>query len=304
MIQELHVLLTYQCTKECDHCFVYSSPFSSSKGTFSLQQIKEVINEANKLGTIKRFYFEGGEPFLFFPLLKKSMKLVKENGYEIGIVTNGFWLTNTEDGKLWLKDLADIGIDDLSVSDDCYHNESLETKTGELMMELARELHIPSDVITIQEPEIISDKVSKGKIVGGGVKFRGRAVEKIITHLNLPKRPASMFSKCSSEDLLNPGRVHLDAYGNIQLCQGITMGNMWETPLSEILSNYDGNKHPIWGPIAHGGPIELANQYNIEIYNDYVDECHMCYDLRMKMKKRENFAKVNLYLQPDQVYGL
>ena len=35
----LHLLLTYQCNLECDHCFVWGSPWQS--GTMTLQNVRE-----------------------------------------------------------------------------------------------------------------------------------------------------------------------------------------------------------------------------------------------------------------------
>ena len=32
-LRELHLLLTYQCTFECDHCFVWGSPFQTATMT-------------------------------------------------------------------------------------------------------------------------------------------------------------------------------------------------------------------------------------------------------------------------------
>ena len=46
MLTGIHVLLTYTCNFECDHCFLYCSP--RAEGTFTLEQIREVIEEAGK----------------------------------------------------------------------------------------------------------------------------------------------------------------------------------------------------------------------------------------------------------------
>ena len=51
MLKGIHFLLTYTCNMECEHCFVYSSP--NAKGTFTLDQIRKVLNEAAKIGTIE-----------------------------------------------------------------------------------------------------------------------------------------------------------------------------------------------------------------------------------------------------------
>ena len=43
MLSAIHVLLTYQCTSECDHCFVQSGP--QCEGTFTLSQLRLLLRE-------------------------------------------------------------------------------------------------------------------------------------------------------------------------------------------------------------------------------------------------------------------
>ena len=52
--------------------------------------------------------------------------------------------------------------------------------------------------------------------------FRGRAVEKLSP--GLPRRNWRQLLKRPNEDPRMPKRVHLDAYGHMHLCQGISMG--------------------------------------------------------------------------------
>jgi len=70
----------------------------------------------------------------------------------------------------------------------------------------------------------------------------------------LPTRSIEELKECPYEDLVQPKRVHLDSYGNVQICQGISMGNCWKTPLSELVREYDARNHPICGPLVRGGP--------------------------------------------------
>ena len=63
MLTGIHILMTYKCNLACDHCFLYSSP--SAKGTMTLPQIRCVLDESRKIGSVEWIYFEGGEPFLF-----------------------------------------------------------------------------------------------------------------------------------------------------------------------------------------------------------------------------------------------
>jgi len=47
----LHLLLSYKCTHECDHCFVWGSPFAV--GTMTLSQIRDIYRQAAELATVR-----------------------------------------------------------------------------------------------------------------------------------------------------------------------------------------------------------------------------------------------------------
>ena len=120
LLTGLHFLLSYSCTYECDHCFVYSSP--NAGGTFTLAQVREVLEEAQAMGTVTTVFFEGGEPFLYYPLLLESVKIARAAGFDVGVVTNGYFAVSEEDAELWVAPLRDLGVSDLTISDDVLHN--------------------------------------------------------------------------------------------------------------------------------------------------------------------------------------
>ena len=91
----LHLLLTYQCTLECDHCFVWGSPWQS--GTFTLPSLRQVLQQAQELGTVEWIYFEGGEPFLYYAVLLKAAQEAARMGFRVGIVSNSYWATDVQD---------------------------------------------------------------------------------------------------------------------------------------------------------------------------------------------------------------
>jgi len=299
MLTGIHFLLTYKCDSECDHCFLYSSP--RAKGTFTLDQMKRVFNELSKIETIEWIYFEGGEPFLFYPLMYEGIKIAHDMGFKTGIVTNAYWATSEKDAELWLKPLQDLGLSDLSISDDEFHYQGKDASPAKHALNAAKKLGMPSGSIHIDKPTVeegVDKERAKGKpVIGGGVMFRGRAVEKLTE--GLPRRPWEEFTECPYEDLRNPERVHLDAYGNIHLCQGLSMGNMWDAPLSKIVKQYNADSHPICRPLVNGGPAALAKEYDVQHEDEYVDACHMCYLVRRALIDR--FPQ---YLAPTSVYGL
>jgi hypothetical protein len=295
MLKGLHFLLTYECNFECDHCFLYCGPHA--EGTFTLAQLRDVLDEAAKIDSVEWVYYEGGEPFLYYPVMVEGLKMARARGLKAGVVTNCYWATAAEDAKLWLGPVAEIGVDDLSVSDDAYHHGDVEVTPAKVAAAAAEDVGVPAGSICIEEPTV-EFGVEKGEpVVKGGAVMRGRAVEKLAE--GLPTRPWEEFDECTREELRNPGRVHLDAFGHVHVCQGLSMGNMWETPLSKLVEEYEPGAHPICGPLLRGGPAELVRAYDLDLRGEYVDECHLCFLARKALIDR--FPE---YLAPRQVYGL
>lgn len=293
MLTGVHFLLSYACTFECDHCFLHCSP--NAPGTFTSEQLAAAFDQIARIDSVDNVYFEGGEPFLFYPVLLEGIRMARALDLDVGIVTNAYWATSAADARLWLSPLVDLDIQDLSVSRDEFHGTGADVSCATNAITAARELGIPVGDICIESPAA-ADREGTGTVVGGKVLFKGRAAEKLTA--GLPPRPLSGCISCPHEELARPGRVHIDAYGHVQLCQGISMGNMWKTPLSQLVRDYDATTHPICGPLLKGGPAELAAQYGLRT-QACVDECHYCYLLRKELLDR--FPE---YLAPKQVYGI
>lgn len=291
----LHLLLTYQCTFECDHCFVWSGPFQT--GTMTLDTVNHIIDQAEQLGTIEWIYFEGGEAFLYYAILRSGVLQAKERGFKVGIVTNAYWANSETDAVEWLRPIAD-SIDDLSISSDRYHGSCDTYKNPEVARAAARQLGIPVNFISIADPEASDVTGAAGMLPAGesAVLYRGRAAELLAPRV--PSTPWQQFTVCPWEDLRRPQRVHVDPFGHLHICQGISIGNLLERPLAEILADFRPDEHPIIGPLLDGGPAELVRRYGLAHEDGYADHCHLCYESRRAL--RSQFPDV---LTPDQVYG-
>ena len=293
MLTSIHFLLTYTCTFECDHCFLYCSP--RTKGTFTAQQLREAFRQISEMRGVTSVCFEGGEPFLYHPLLLEGLRLARDRGLKSTIVTNSYWANSFEDALLWLKPIKEIGIDELSLSDDAFHHGEAENP-AHIAAEAARALGIAESAITIDPPTCLPDTRKGAPVVGGGVLFRGRAIEKLGE--GLPLKPWQSFDSCPHEELEKPRRVHVDSFGNVHICQGISIGNMWKTPLDQIDREYESEFHPVCGPLVEGGPAQLARDNAVEPDSGYIDACHLCWLTRQNLVDRLPEA-----LCPRQVYG-
>ena len=116
MISGIHILLTYKCTLECDHCFLFSSP--RAQGTMTVAQVRSVLEESRQLKSVEWIYFEGGEPFLFYPTMLEGVRLARSMGFKVGIVTNAYGAISAEDAELfwyvvtWSTDFQSILLQD------------------------------------------------------------------------------------------------------------------------------------------------------------------------------------------------
>ncbi|TVM33105.1 hypothetical protein DQK91_13165 [Oceanidesulfovibrio marinus] len=296
VVTGIHILLTYACTHECDHCFLYCSP--RAKGVMTAAQVRAVLDEAKKIGTVEWIFFEGGEPSLYYPLLLEGVRQARNRGFQVGIVSNAFGAVSDEDAELWLKPLAELGVSSLSLSDDAFHYGE-ERSPARRALEAAQRLGIPVSTIAIEKPFVEAapgQGQDKGApVIGGGAMFKGRAADTLTE--DLPRRPYQEFTACTHEELVEPKRLHVDPFGHVHICQGVSMGNMWERPLSDLVAEYEAGAHPICGPLVEGGPALLADRYGVEL-DDCVDECHCCFLARRALL--DSFPE---HLAPRQVYG-
>jgi hypothetical protein len=189
-------------------------------------------------------------------------------------------------------------VDDLLISSDAYHGGMYATDRAALAAAAASQLGIPCSVISITEPETTQASPT-GQLPAGehGVMYRGRAAAGLARRA-VPQ-PWSQLDSCTFEDLRAPGRVHVDPYGYLHICQGIALGNLTQTPLRELCERYDPDAHPITGPLLAGGPAELVRGYGLPHAEAYADACHLCDHARHLLR-----GQYPAVLTPDEMYGV
>jgi MoaA/NifB/PqqE/SkfB family radical SAM enzyme len=292
-LEGLHILLTYQCTYECDHCFVWGSPWQT--GTLTFDQIEQILVQAKDAG-VESIYFEGGEPFLYYAILVQAVRKAAAMDFSVGIVTNAYWANSVADAEEWLRPFAGR-LADFTVSSDLFHCSETMGERPQNALVAAKWLNIPTGMISIAQPAEEASETYGQIEEGGAVMYRGRAAEKLVEKAT--PHPWESFDTCPHENLHEPGRVHVDPFGNLHICHGIVIGNVFEKPLKQICEEYDAESHPICGPLLEGGPAALVTEYNLPHASRYADACHLCYEARTTLRPR--FTNL---LRPDQMYGV
>jgi hypothetical protein len=283
---------------KCKHCYVYSD--QRAPGKISLSQISHFLNDGRKLEGIEWVYFGGGEPFTQYPMLLKGIQRARKLDYRVGVETNGYFARTEEAALRLLKPLANMGVKDLRVSNDAIHYQNPSTSPAIKALEAARTLGIPTTLVQISLPgstnsnpitASIADHIDEPRFM-----YVGRAAEIFAQK----KRGISIstLNSCPRNDLADPDYLYIDAYGFVQICPGIAIGNACQDPLNKIINRYDVNTHDVLHVLEENGPSGLYDFFGLPEETKIVDACHACYSARKQI--------IDMYpqlLSPRHVYG-
>ncbi len=316
-VENVDFLLTFKCPAECQHCSYKAGP--KRTGCIKPKEYSKYLNELMALHPLKSVWVHGGEPFLYFDYMEDVIKKAKMMDIpKRGLITNSFWAKNERIAHKKLERLKKAGLTAITLSFDCFHQEFIPLKYVKNALNSAVKIGFePIYVDSYFVEDIDSDnhfnQLTKKNLNQleklKGVEFHhlimsveGRATE-LKQHLKLKEVLPS--KKCPvpfwiEGDLQNPKTIEIDPEGNITLCPGICIGNTKIQSLTEIIQTYDCEKHPILSIISKKGPIgllELAKVKEFEETQNYVNECHLCYELRRYLQP--NFP---LFLAPKEIY--
>lgn len=295
-LKGVHFILSYKCDSECDHCFVWGRP--DAEGAFTLKQISHVLSEVRKVPTVNYISIEGGEPFLFYPLMIKTEQQASKLGLRVEVLSNCYWASCPEDAEEWLKPLSELNAE-LTLSSDLYHGDRWQTEHARNALKAAKALSMKTGIIAVKSYEAEGPCPTEFEGVKVGLcelMCKGRAFSKLPG--KMPKKSWHEFTKCPYENFVKQERVHIDPFGYMHVCQGISIGNFRHKPLSRIVAEYNPYEHPIVEPLVRGGPVALVEKFGLPHDEEYADACHMCYAARLLL--RDRYPDI---LGPDQMYG-
>jgi len=286
----IHFLITYGCSAECDHCFIWGTPRKQSGMT--AEQVDGFLEQVVSLGTVTGVCAEGGESFIRYHVILHFLKAATARGLSASALTNASWISTREAAQARVREMMAAGLTSLGVSTDEWHRKTVPVEKVDLLLEVCKEAGL--------EASRMETKLE-------GVMFRGRAAQRLAPRM--PTRPAHEFTMCPHEKLDAPSRVHLDCYGRLHLCQGLCVGSGRSAAVgqesiprpSEAAAVYDPAAHPIVSILLRGGPYALAQfaaERGFHLAGGYVDACHLCYRAREFL--RPYFPDL---LGPDEMYG-
>lgn len=262
-LENIGMLITYQCQVACPHCIVEAGPERCEK--VDPAEARDWLRQAAayKSGEIKGVSLTGGEPFYEIESFRNIMEFGDSAGLFMTAVTNAYWATSLQDAVEVLSSVPALKM--LGISTDVYHQQFIEFERVAHAIRAAEMLHIPVQISVCtdnkQDPgyqEIMQKllRITGKDTIDTVMTYAvGRAAAMLPQeHHRVAEPPVSACTAAGSPIIFPDGRVIACIGPLINLASGhhLVLGNLRETSLEEILNRAQLNPilHTIriWGP--------------------------------------------------------
>ena len=123
-LNKIEFLVTYACTGRCKHCSEGDHPLCGERidPKIAADAVRKIASEYN-VKTVMTF---GGEPLLYPDAVREIMTAAKYlNIPKRQVITNGYFSKNADVIRQTAQMLADCGVNDLLLSVDAFHQETI-----------------------------------------------------------------------------------------------------------------------------------------------------------------------------------
>jgi MoaA/NifB/PqqE/SkfB family radical SAM enzyme len=309
-VNRIEFAITYLCNSKCRHCQLgeekerknFPSPIDKDIAV-------EIVRKVGKKYNPKSIMTFGGEPLLYPEIVYAIHKEAMNVGIPVrDVITNGFWSRKTEEMQEIAEKLVKSGVNEATVSIDCFHQEfiplDIVKKAAESLLKagiahiswnpcwvISKNHNNPYNLKTKAILEQLKElPVKEGE--GNNAQPEGRAIFWLKDFL--PPKTKTPKGKCGdmpyTEELDSVKTLYVEPDGRIAVCKDFYIGNASETDTIDIIENYDPFTIPEAKAIIENGMeglINWARTKGVEPDSTgYYNVCHMCIDIR----KRVNMA--------------
>ncbi len=288
----LAFVMTDKCNAACNMCCFSCSPQKNT--VLDKDLIKDYIRQAKEYGTFKTISFSGGEAILYYEQLKECVAFAKGLGFNSTLVTNGFWGANYDKGYTMISALAEVGLTDLSISVDQFHQEYVPIQAVKNAIRISERLGILS-ALTLMDlkdgksscesmeklrPEIYGKDLIVYPVFPAGEAIRHIPEEQLI---KVCHKDTAVCPYDNDIIVLFDGTVMMCC---TQFSQEISMthlGNYTKTSLREAMEAFKNNDF-LYVLLANQFKwyVDLAKKLGFELEENYSVACHLCYTLFTK----------------------
>ncbi len=280
--------LTNKCNAECSVCCLSCSPKKNT--VLDVPLVKSYIRQASEIGTIRLISFTGGETILCLSELKECICYAHRLGFEVSLVSNGFWGADYQKGHALMESLIQDGLSRITISADKFHQEYIPIQSVKNAIRICDELGLLSAVAVMDTKS--GDSVRKTienlspEIYGIEIKpyplFPAGKAESV------PKNELLMLcdiekAKCPFD---NSFVVMFD--GTIRVCCSVFadyipityLGKMGEVSLKDAWDSFMSNDiFYVLFSNSFRWYAKLAEKLGKKTEGKYCSACHICHEL-------------------------
>ena len=205
----------------------------------------QTIDQAAEIEGIAYIGFSGGEPFLYYDLLKNGLAHARSRGFATSVATNGFWGSWPDD--ILQQRLSALQLDKIFLSTDFYHQQFVPGTSIERAISSARMLGIGINVGIGETRSHTSgahfQQMGDSKYLLGFYTYpyirAGRAAA--FPEIEFFQPSEKPEERCSSSGLISvmyDGKVYPCCKQQV-FSTSLILGNLYDTPLKDILSSSD-----------------------------------------------------------------
>ena len=141
-LNKIEFVVTYACTGHCKHCS--EGDHAACGERISPQVAYDAVSRVAAEYDIKTVMAFGGEPLLYTDAIYAIMTAAKESGVQKRqVITNGYFSKDADYIRAVARRLAECGVNDLLLSVDAFHQETIPLDTVKAFAAEAKASGIP-----------------------------------------------------------------------------------------------------------------------------------------------------------------
>ena len=312
-INRIEFIVTYQCSGKCKHCS-FGDKLNHFDGFrhIKIHEAVETIKQVAEIFPVSSIMTFGGEPLLYPDVvcaIHEAASSVEIRTKQL--ITNGYFTKDDELCRKTATALRDSGINNLLLSVDIFHQETIPFQSVYQFAKHTKESGIPKIRL---HPAWVVDREHNNpyneetkKVItkfndlhiqvsnGNNIFMAGNAVKNLAEYYDKPHMDLS--ETCGTVPyttlLNNITSLSIVPNGDVMVC-GFVIGNIYKQSIEDIIYHYNPYKDEWMSAILHGGARELLELskrkgFFVDASSCYsaCDLCHRINNLRLSKNSRE-----------------
>lgn len=284
-INRLEFILTQRCTGRCAHCSA-GAMVKHPQGTHVPQEAAvRAVRELADMYDMQSVMSFGGEPLIYPEVTCAIHRAAADCGIpKRQLITNGFFSRDPVRIREVAQNLADAGVNDLLISVDGFHQETIPLEVVRCFVEAVKAADVekirfsPAWVVNeafecgenTRTREVLARLADTGVPVGEGndVFLAGNAIDNLSHYYPLARLP--MQDCCGSmpytEPLTHQTSLSIEPNGGVTVCSFV-IGNICEESIQDVVARYDPFAEEGMRAAAAGVPglLALAEKRSVQV---------------------------------------